>query len=281
MRWLTHGEIVLALEMNGNDDSDRTLLERLRLRKDAVAVAEVVRRYAGLVYGAALRRVAEPAAGEVCVGVFADLIGDSAQVAGALPVWLHAAVLTRTPDAKGAVPAGAVPEWAAVAPHLDAAIGRLAPLDQWHVLVNVCALPPRGHADSQRNELAEALAEGSAAAMARLWDELHTGGVTLGATDLAVAINANAIELPPPALASRLGQLALAALPATPTLTEHPAMGRARLYLHISIALLMLVLILGLVVYALSDQAAKTAERRASPQPGSQLKPAANLIRPA
>jgi|GEM_PF-5599740 len=267
--------------MNGNDDSDRTLLDRLRLGKDAGAVAEVVRRYGGLVYGAALRRVAEPAAGGVCAGVFADLIGDPAQVSGPLAVWLHAAVLARTPAARGVAPLGGGPTWAALAPQLDAAIARLAPLDRWHVLVNFCALPPRGHADSQRREFAEALAEGSATAMKRLGAELHAGGLSLGDLGLAATMDAQAIDMPPPALASRLGQLALAALPATPTLTENPALGRARLYLHISVALLVLVVLLGLVVYALSGQAAKAAERRAPSPPSGSLHSAADLIRPA
>lgn len=249
------------MSTSASDDSDRTLLERLRASRDAAAVAEVVRRYAGLVYGACLRRQPPASAAASCEAVFQTLIANPGQVAGPLPVWLHAEVMARTGSATGCVPPDAVAEWALIAPHLDPAIAALEPLDRWHVLVGLCALPPRGHAASQQHEFAEALADSGVAAMRQLAERLVAAGVSVAPQQLAAVIDANAIEMPPSELSGRLGHLALAVLPRrivdTPSAAEH----RAKVYLGIAIALMVMVVLLAGVVYALS---AKVATERGS-----------------
>jgi RNA polymerase sigma factor (sigma-70 family) len=70
--------------------TEAVLLERFAGSGDAEAFAEIIRRHAGLVYGAALRILADvDRASDVAQETFLQLTKDAGHVTGSLPGWLH------------------------------------------------------------------------------------------------------------------------------------------------------------------------------------------------
>ena len=71
-------------------DTEAVLLRRFARTGDAEAFAEIIRRHAGLVYGAAWRILADmDRASDVVQETFLQLTKDAAKVTGSLPGWLH------------------------------------------------------------------------------------------------------------------------------------------------------------------------------------------------
>jgi RNA polymerase sigma factor (sigma-70 family) len=71
-------------------ETEAILLKRFTGGGDAEAFAEIIRRHAGLVYGAALRILADvDRASDVAQETFMQLTKDAGHVTGSLPGWLH------------------------------------------------------------------------------------------------------------------------------------------------------------------------------------------------
>jgi len=71
-------------------ETEAILLSRFARTGDAEAFAEIIRRHAGLVYGAALRILADvDRASDVAQETFLQLTKDAHSVSGSLPGWLH------------------------------------------------------------------------------------------------------------------------------------------------------------------------------------------------
>jgi len=71
-------------------ETEAILLSRFADSGDAEAFAEIIRRYAGLVYSAALRVLADmDRASDVAQETFLQWAKDAGTVTGALPGWLH------------------------------------------------------------------------------------------------------------------------------------------------------------------------------------------------
>ncbi len=71
-------------------ETEAVLLRRFASGGDAAAFAEIIRRHAGLVYGAALRILADvDRASDVSQETFLQLTKDAGTVTGSLPGWLH------------------------------------------------------------------------------------------------------------------------------------------------------------------------------------------------
>ncbi len=239
---------------SARDDSDATLLGRLHTRGDSAAVAEVVRRYGGLVYGTCLRRQPPDPAAETCAAVFQTLVARPAQVAGPLPVWLHAEVMTRTGHAAGCVPLHAVGEWRQIAPVVDLAIAVLELRDREQVLMEWCLSP--SEAVRLYGDPADAEAIRRDAARQQMAAHLAATGVSVSPAQLAAAMAAHAITLPPAEVASRLACLALEVIPRRLTDTPSAAENRVRVYLMLAIAVLVMVVLVAGLVYVLSDTVA-------------------------
>lgn len=71
-------------------EAEAVLLRRFAKSRDAAAFAEIIRRHAGLVYGTALRILADvDRASDVAQETFFQLAKDAGRVTGSLPGWLH------------------------------------------------------------------------------------------------------------------------------------------------------------------------------------------------
>ena len=246
-----------------SDASDRSLLERLQQGRDAATLAEIVRRYGGMIHGVCVRRVGPEAAANASMAVIRELLEHPDIVSSALPVWLHASALRRGDGGPGHTPAHAEPDWDTLAPALDPALAAMPPLPRWHLLTALCMLPPRSHAIAYTREFDGALAQPIAEAMRLLADQLgaaNPGDLTV----LAGLLERNAIELPPPVLAAQLGRLALGALPTAAPDALTPGARRAKVVWFIAVGGLVFVVIMAVVFWAISLW---SAEHR---KPGSQ-----------
>lgn len=252
--------------------TDRALVDRIKSRRDAAALAEVVRRYGGLVHGVCLRRCGADGAGPATVAIFRGLLEQPGAVNGPLPVWLHDEAVKRGDGGPGQAPAGSEEAWATVAPAIDTAIAGLDPQQRWHLLTALYALPPRGHAHAQARDRDEALAQPLQESLTALSAKLSATGITHTPADLEALLDRNVIELPPPALAAELGRLALGALP---TSGPAPATGRrAKLVWSLAIGGLAYVIIMAVVIYALSEYSAmRNKEKQRGAESASPAQP--------
>jgi len=234
-----------------SDASDRNLLERLKAGRDAATLAEIVRRYGGMIHGVCVRRVGAEAAASASMAVFRELLEHPDIASSALPVWLHASALRRGDGGPAHTPAHAEPGWETLAPALDPALAAIPPLPRWHLLMALCVLPPRNHAASYAREYEGALAQPIAEALQVLAQQLgleRPGDLTV----LTGLLERNAIELPPPALAAQLGRLALGALPMEQQNVLTPGARRAKVVWSIAVGGLVFVVIMAVVFWAIS-----------------------------
>ena len=71
-------------------EKEISLLHRFARKGDAEAFSEIVRRHAGLVYGASLRVLEDKTrAADVVQETFFQLYKDAGRITGSLPIWLH------------------------------------------------------------------------------------------------------------------------------------------------------------------------------------------------
>ena len=244
--------------MGDADDSDRQLLARVRAGRDAHALAEIVRRHAGLVHGACQRRAGAVAAAGLTARIFADLSDHPEAVSGALPLWLHAAALTHSAALAPARAGDEEAEWSALAPAIDAAIAALAPLARLHLLLAFATRPARGHEMALRADLDPARAQAVAKAVRALAAGL---GFTGPVADLAALLKRNLIAPLPPAVAGTLAALALRSLETSVVEGPRPRIPTA---IRIAIAGVVYVILIAIVVQVVGWWA---AERRQSAEP--------------
>lgn len=81
-------------------ENEVTLLHRFAKTGDAEAFSEVVRRHAGLVYGACLRILADrDRAADAVQDTFFQLLRNAGNITGSVPAWLHRVATRRAIDA--------------------------------------------------------------------------------------------------------------------------------------------------------------------------------------
>lgn len=213
-------------------ETDFSLLRRFSEQGDHAAFAEIVRRYAGVVYAACQRVLRDPIRAEdVSQETFFRLMRKPEMVSQSLGAWLHAAATNLAVDAirsegarrrreqeyaddlsrerAAAMPKSEARTWSELSPHVDEALAEL-PEDMRGLLVEHFL---RGRA---QNELAAE--EGtSAATMSRrirmaveaLQRKLHARGVSLSALALIGFMHDHAMHAVPQALMVELGKMTL------------------------------------------------------------------------
>ncbi len=204
-------------------ETEAVLLKRFTGSGDAQALAEIVRRHAGLVYGAALRILADvDRASDVAQETFLQLTKDAAGVTGSLPGWLHRVAThkaidqmrrdasrrhrereyaTRQPDEPG--------EWKRISPYVDLGLRELEP-----ELRNILIL----HFLEGRTTREIALAQGTSqatvsrrigAGVEQLRAKLRRRGVLVAVGALSALLGDNAVQAAPLPLLTELGKMAM------------------------------------------------------------------------
>ena len=111
-------------------ETEAVLLRRFVRSGDAEAFAEIIRRYAGLVYSAALRVLADvDRASDVAQETFLQLAKDAGTVTGSLPGWLHRVATHKAIDQvrRDATRKHREAEYMAVRPHETAEWKEISP----------------------------------------------------------------------------------------------------------------------------------------------------------
>jgi RNA polymerase sigma-70 factor (ECF subfamily) len=206
-------------------ETEAVLLKRFTGSGDAQALAEIVRRHAGLVYGAALRILADvDRASDVAQETFLQLTKDAASVTGSLPGWLHRVATHKAIDqrrreasrrhrereyvAGGKQPCTAT-EWKEISRYVDVGLRELDP-----ELRDVLIL----HFLEGRTTREIALAQGTSqatvsrrigAGVGQLRAKLRRRGVLVAVGALSALLGDNAVQAAPLPLLTELGKMAL------------------------------------------------------------------------
>jgi RNA polymerase sigma factor (sigma-70 family) len=235
-----------------NQPTDQQLLSEYAAHRSEAAFAELVRRYVDLVYSAALRMLCDRhLAQDVTQATFIALAHQTDQLTdrAVLSGWLYrtaqnlACKAVRTDVRRRAREQEAVamnelfsaaPEasWAQIAPHLDAALGKLSEPDRDAVLLRYFEKKSAPEMAEHLGISAEAAQKRVSRAVERLREFFASRGVTVGASGLGVVISTSAVQSAPIGLAVAISSavaLTPIALAATATVTATKAIAMTTL----------------------------------------------------
>jgi len=204
-------------------ETEAVLLTRFTKTGDAQAFAEIIRRHAGLVYGAALRILADvDRASDVAQETFLQLTKDAHSVTGSLPGWLHRVATHKAIDQMrrdtsrrrreveyAAERPHEVIEWRDLSRHVDEELSKLDN-ETRDILV--------AHFLQGRTTREIAVAQGvSQATVSRRVDAgvtqlratLRRRGILVAAATLSLLLSKNAVQAAPQALMTELGKMAI------------------------------------------------------------------------
>ncbi len=204
-------------------ETEAVLLRRFVHGGDAEAFAEIIRRYAGLVYSAALRVLADvDRASDIAQETFLQLAKDGAHVTGSLPGWLHRVATHKAIDQvrrdatrrhREAEYVAARPqeeaEWKDISPYVDEGLNLLDP----HLRTILISHFLEGRST---REIARVQGISQATISRRIESGvellragLRRRGVLVAAGALGILLGENAVQAAPPALLTELGKIAL------------------------------------------------------------------------
>lgn len=206
--------------------TEAVLLKRFTGSGDAEAFAEIIRRHAGLVYGAALRILADvDRASDVAQETFLQLTKDAGHVTGSLPGWLHRVATHKAIDelrrdvsrrhresayAANEQPPGAPVEWKEISRYVDVGLRELDP-----ELRDVLIL----HFLQGRTTREIALLQGASQAtvsrrigsgVEQLRVKLRKRGILVAVGALSMLLGDNGVQAAPMTVLTELGKMALA-----------------------------------------------------------------------
>ncbi len=208
--------------------TDDHLLRAFVAERSAEAFGEIVRRYAGMVFGVALRVTADRAAAEdVAQDCFFKLTQRADQVRDSLPGWLHQVALNRArefirgdaarrrheqavaiqPDA--ANDGGTT--WADVAPLVDEALADLPEELRVPLVEHFLCGRPQADVAARLGVNQGTISRRIERGLERVREHLRQAGVvTPTIAGLMVLLTSNAVEAAPPTLVAALGKVNLA-----------------------------------------------------------------------
>ncbi len=204
-------------------ETEAVLLKRFVHGGDAEAFAEIIRRYAGLVYSAALRVLADvDRASDVAQDTFLQLAKDAGTVTGSLPGWLHRVATHKAIDQvrrdatrkhREAEYVAAQPhetaEWKEISPYVDEGLNLLDPQLR-NVLISHFLEGRSTRAIARVQGLSQAtISRRIEAGVEQLRAGLRRRGVLVAAGALGVLLGENAVQAAPPLLLTELGKIAL------------------------------------------------------------------------
>jgi len=205
-------------------ETEVILLTRFVRSGDAEAFAEIIRRYAGLVYGAALRVLADAdRASDVAQDTFLQLAKDAGSVSGSLPGWLHRVATHKAIDQvrrdttrkrreaeyTAGRPEEETTEWKEISPFVDEGLNLLdSPIRSILIAHFLEGRSTREIARTQGISQAT-VSRRIETGVELLRAGLRRRGILVTAGALALLMGDNALEAAPPALLTELGKIAL------------------------------------------------------------------------
>jgi len=209
-------------------EAELVLLRRFTRTGDAEAFREIVRRHAGLVYGAALRILQDvDRASDVAQETFLQLTKDAATVTGSLPGWLHRVATHKAIAAwrkdvtrkqresqYAASRPREVAEWKDLSASIDEGLNALdtemREILVAHFLEGQTTRQIAGAMGISQATVSRRIDSG----VTTLRRILQTRGLLVAAGALGTLLTENAVQAAPQALLGELGKMALAGAPA-------------------------------------------------------------------
>lgn len=204
-------------------ETEAVLLRRFVRSGDAEAFAEIIQRYAGLVYSAALRVLADvDRASDIAQDTFLQLAKDAGNVTGSLPGWLHRVATHKAIDQirrdatrkhreaeyMAARPQEAA-EWKDISPHVDEGLNLLDPHLR-SILISHFLEGRSTREIARAHGLSQAtISRRIEAGVEQLRAGLRRRGVLVAAGALGLLLSENAVQAASPALLTELGKIAL------------------------------------------------------------------------
>jgi RNA polymerase sigma factor (sigma-70 family) len=204
-------------------ETEAILLRRFARGHDAAAFAEITRRHAGLVYGAAWRILSDmDRAADVAQETFLQLAKDAGTITGSLPGWLHRVATHKAIDARrreinrkhrevqyAENQEQETGDWKDISPCVDEALRGLDP-ELRDVLIAhfLDGQTTRGIADARGISQAT-VSRRIEAGVHQLRTILRKRGVIVAVASLALLLTQNSAQAAPAALMAELGKMAL------------------------------------------------------------------------
>jgi RNA polymerase sigma factor (sigma-70 family) len=204
-------------------ETETVLLRRFARTKDAEAFAEIIRRHAGLVYGAALRVLADmDRAADVAQDTFLQLTKDACSVTGSLPGWLHRVATHKAIDRMrrdasrrhreteyAAGRSHRVAQWRDVSPYVDEGLNELDSEMRDILIAHFLEGRTTRHIAAVRGISQATVSRRIEAGVANLRGVLRRRGIIVGAGALSLLLGEKAVQAAPATLMSELGKIAL------------------------------------------------------------------------
>ncbi len=204
-------------------ESESVLLQRFARTGDSEAFSELVRRYAGLVYGACLRVLADKdRAADAVQDTFFQLLRNAEDITGPLPNWLHRVatrkaidVLRRDSSRKqrevqyAANKPLEVMKWQDLSPYVDEMLEELDD-DTRQVLIHHYFEGKTTTDIASRQGLSQpTVSRKIESGVERLREKLRRRGIIIGAATLVSLLGENAVQAAPALVLKELGKMAL------------------------------------------------------------------------
>ncbi len=212
-------------------DTDLSLLQRFAETRDHTAFAEIVHRYAGVVYAACHRVLHNQAmAEEVSQETFFRLMKQPQAVSQSLGAWLHRAAtnlavdavrsdsarrrreLEYTEDAAREHDAAAATDsasWAEISPFVDEALAELPDEDRILLIEHFLRGRPQNELAAEAKTSAATLSRRVRSAVEALQQKLRRRGLSAAPLALTGLLHDHALQAPPPTLTAELGKMTL------------------------------------------------------------------------
>ncbi len=204
-------------------ETEAILLRRFARSHDAAAFAEITRRHAGLVYGAAWRILSDmDRAADVAQDTFLQLTKDAGTISGSLPGWLHRVATHKAIDARrrevtrrhrevvyAENQEREARDWKEISPYVDEGLRALDPeLREMLIAHFLDGQTTRGIADAQGISQAT-VSRRVEAGVNQLRAILRKRGVIVAAGALTLLLGQNSAQAAPAVLMTELGKMAL------------------------------------------------------------------------
>jgi RNA polymerase sigma factor (sigma-70 family) len=220
-------------------ETEALLLRRFAKTRDAEAFAEIIRRHAGLVYGAALRILADvDRASDVAQDTFLQLAKDAHRVTGSLPGWLHRVATHKAIDqmrressrrhreaAYAARPPGKKADWKEISPYVDEELNRLDRETRDILIAHFLQGQTTRRIAVARGISQATVSRRIEAGVATLRGMLRRRGILVAAGALGLFLRQNAVQAAPATLMTELGKMALVGGPAAAASVSGTAAG--------------------------------------------------------
>ena len=204
-------------------ETEAILLKRFARTGDAEAFGEIIRRHAGLVYGAAWRILADmDRASDVAQETFLQLTKDAAKVTGSLPGWLHRVATHKAIDLirrdtsrkhremqYATQPPRQATAWREISLHVDEGLNALDSEMREILVAHFLEGQTTRKIASIRGISQATVSRRLEAGVITLRRRLRKRGLLVGAGVLSLLLGENAVNAAPAALKTELGKMAL------------------------------------------------------------------------